>query len=55
MEGSLRKERLPLIVWSKKLQKLCYYAQAWAYALKGYRLEDTDYQAWVHGPFSPAL
>ena len=39
----------------KKLQKLCYYAQAWAYALKGYRLEDTDYQAWVHGPVSPAL
>jgi uncharacterized phage-associated protein len=39
----------------KKLQKLCYYAQAWGYALKGYRLEDTDYQAWVHGPVSPAL
>ena len=39
----------------KKLQKLCYYAQAWCYALKGYRLEDTDYQAWVHGPVSPAL
>ncbi|MCI9441264.1 MAG: DUF4065 domain-containing protein [Ruminococcus sp.] len=39
----------------KKLQKLCYYAQAWCYALKGYRLEDTDYQAWIHGPASPAL
>ena len=39
----------------KKLQKLCYYAQAWCYALKGYRLEDTDYQAWVHGPVSPVL
>lgn len=39
----------------KKLQKLCYYAQAWCYALKGYRLEDTDYQAWIHGPVSPAL
>lgn len=39
----------------KKLQKLCYYAQAWCYALKEYRLEDTDYQAWVHGPVSPAL
>lgn len=39
----------------KKLQKLCYYAQAWGYALKGYRLEDTDYQAWIHGPVSPAL
>lgn len=39
----------------KKLQKLCYYAQAWCYALKGFRLENTDYQAWVHGPVSPAL
>lgn len=39
----------------KKIQKLCYYAQAWCYALKGYRLEDTDYQAWIHGPVSPAL
>lgn len=39
----------------KKLQKLCYYAQAWCYALKGFRLEDTDYQAWIHGPVSPAL
>lgn len=39
----------------KKLQKLCYYAQAWCYALKGYRFMDTDFQAWVHGPVSPAL
>lgn len=39
----------------KKLQKLCYYAQAWCYALRGYRLENTDFQAWVHGPVSPAL
>lgn len=39
----------------KKIQKLCYYAQAWCYALKGYQLEDTDYQAWAQGPVSPAL
>jgi len=39
----------------KKLQKLCYYAQAWFYALHGERLEDTDFQAWVHGPVSPVL
>ncbi len=38
-----------------KLQKLCYYAQAWNYALKNSRLIDTDFQAWVHGPVSPAL
>lgn len=39
----------------KKLQKLCYYAQAWNYALKDFRLIDSDFQAWVHGPVSPAL
>ena len=39
----------------KKLQKLCYYAQAWCYALKNFRLADTDFQAWIHGPVSPAL
>ena len=39
----------------KKLQKLCYYAQAWYYALKGLRLIDSDFQAWVHGPVSPVL
>ncbi len=39
----------------KKVQKLCYYAQAWCYALKNYRLLDTDFQAWIHGPVSPAL
>lgn len=43
------------VMTPKKLQKLCYYAQAWCYALKGYRLMDTDFQAWVHGPVSPAL
>lgn len=39
----------------KKLQKLCYYAQAWCYALNNYRLENTDYEAWVHGPVSRVL
>jgi len=39
----------------KKLQKLCYYAQAWCFALKGYKLANTDFQAWIHGPVSPAL
>lgn len=39
----------------KKLQKLCYYAQAWGYVLKGYKLIDSDFQAWVHGPVSPVL
>lgn len=39
----------------KKVQKLCYYAQAWCYSLKNYRLENTDFEAWIHGPVSPAL
>lgn len=39
----------------KKIQKLCYYAQAWYYALKNARLEDADFQAWVHGPVAPSL
>lgn len=39
----------------KKIQKLCYYSQAWCYALRGYRLLDSDFQAWIHGPVSPAL
>lgn len=47
----LRKEEMT----QKKVQKLCYYAQAWCYALKGYRLIDTDFQAWIHGPVSPPL
>ena len=42
-------------ITQKKLQKLCYYAQAWCYALKGYRLLDSDFQAWIHGPVSPAF
>ena len=39
----------------KKLQIMCYYAQAWCYALNGYRLMNSDFQAWIHGPVSPAL
>lgn len=39
----------------KKLQKICYYAQAWFYALKNVKLANTDFEAWVHGPVSPEL
>ncbi|WNY25346.1 Panacea domain-containing protein [Methanolapillus millepedarum] len=40
----------------KKLQKLCYYAVAWHYALLDHPLclRDT-FQAWVHGPVSAVL
>lgn len=40
----------------KKLQKLCYYAVAWGYALYEESLFSQDtFEAWVHGPVSPVL
>ena len=39
----------------KKLQKLCYYTQAWSYALKNKPFINAEFQAWVHGPVSPVL
>lgn len=40
----------------KKLQKLSYYAEAWCNALLNKKLiEDTHFEAWVHGPVSPEL
>lgn len=40
----------------KKLQKLCYYAQAWYCALyDGTPLFADEIQAWVHGPVIPSL
>lgn len=34
----------------KKLQKLCYYAQAWSLALRHQPLFEEEFEAWVHGP-----
>lgn len=39
----------------KKLQKLCYYVQAWGFALLNTRIINTFFEAWVHGPVSPEL
>lgn len=39
----------------KKLQKLCYYAQAWYLANCGRPLFNDYFEAWVHGPVSPRL
>ena len=39
----------------KKVQKLCYYTQAWNYALKRAPFIDTNFEAWVHGPVSRQL
>lgn len=38
-----------------KLQKLCYYAQAWHLALFDVPLFDEPIQAWSQGPVAPAL
>lgn len=39
----------------KKVQKLCYYAQAWHLANYGVPLVPNRFEAWVHGPVSPDL
>lgn len=39
----------------KKLQKLCYYAQAWYLANYKKPLFQNHFEAWVHGPVSPEL
>ena len=39
----------------KKLQKLCYYAQAWYLALYKNKLIDGYFEAWVHGPVNSSL
>ena len=38
-----------------KLQKLCYYAQAWHYTWTEKRLIAEDFQAWRNGPVCPEL
>lgn len=40
---------------NKKLQKMCYYAQAWYAALYDNILFDERVEAWVHGPVIPKL
>lgn len=39
----------------KKLQKLCYYAQAWYLAFEEKKLFNYSFEAWVHGPVCPEL
>ncbi|QHZ52703.1 Panacea domain-containing protein [Paenibacillus larvae] len=38
-----------------KLQKLCYYAQAWHLAFFGEPMFDDEFEAWVHGPVNYKL
>lgn len=38
-----------------KLQKLCYYSQAWSLAWTGKPIFEEDFQAWSNGPVCPEL
>lgn len=38
-----------------KLQKLCYYAQAWNLVWEEVPLFDEDFEAWANGPVCPVL
>mgnify|MGYP002627313640 CR=1 FL=1 len=38
-----------------KLQKLCYYSQAWSLAWTGNPLFNEEFQAWRNGPVCPEL
>lgn len=43
----------PMSTW--KLQKLCYYSQAWAIAWTDHPLFEEDFEAWANGPVCFAL
>lgn len=43
----------PMSTW--KLQKLCYYCQAWSLAWTGTPIFQEDFQAWSNGPVCPEL
>ena len=38
-----------------KLQKLCYYAQAWSLVWDDAPLFDEEFEAWANGPVCPEL
>lgn len=41
---------------NKKIQKLCYYAQAWSLTLLDQDIADhSEFEAWVHGPVNRTL
>lgn len=43
-------------IQSIKLQKLCYYTQAWSYAMREDKpFFDGKFEAWVHGPVNREL
>lgn len=42
-------------VTTMKLEKLCYYSQAWSLAWDESPIFDEDFEAWANGPVCPAL
>ena len=41
---------------NRRVQKLCYYAEAWSEALTNRKIApDADFEAWVHGPMKGKL
>ena len=42
-------------MFTMKLQKLCYYSQAWGLVWDDEPLFDEDFEAWVNGPVCPEL
>lgn len=43
------------VMSTMKLQKLCYYSQAWSLVWDDMPLFDEDFQAWANGPVCPEL
>lgn len=43
------------IVTPLKLQKLCYYAQAWSLVWDNKKLFNEEFEAWAHGPANHEL
>jgi len=43
------------VITHLKLQKLCYYAQAWHLAIHDKVLFNSRFEAWAHGPVNPEL
>lgn len=43
------------VMSTMKLQKLCYYAQAWSLVWDDTPLFNEDFQAWANGPVCPEL
>ncbi len=47
------KQKGEMSTW--KLQKLCYYSQAWSLAWTEHELFPEDFEAWSNGPVCPEL